>query len=393
MIVCLLLLGLAPVATAQDRIRIATFHTELERKGPGLLLRDILRGDDQADAVARIIAQVAPDIIVLQGVDYDMELRALTALRDSIGAAGHAMAHAFALPPNTGMPTGLDMDGDGRRGGPRDAQGYGAFSGQGGMAILSRYPVARDQVRDFSRTLWADLEWARLPRTKAGPFPSAEAQAEQRLSTTGHWAVPVRIGARQLTILAFHASPPVFDGPENRNGLRNHDELMFWIKLLDGEHGAPPDFPFVLAGVANLDPVDGDGDKRAIRNLLSDPRLQDPLPMRAQAVSQAPGQAGEPRLDTAIWPAPGPGALRASYILPAADLHVTASGIHWPRNSETVQRASRHRLVWVDLSLNVDAGGQTAFLDPSDGSGYAMPTVEGSGRTPDEQPLASYSAR
>lgn len=348
-------LWLAPPVFAQDKIRIATFHTELERAGPGLLLRDILRGDPQVDAVADIIAKIAPDIIVLQGVDYDMELRALGALRDRIVASGHDLPHIFALPPNTGVATGRDMDGDGRRGGPRDAQGYGAFSGQGGMAILSRYPLDDAGRRNFSHVLWADLPWARLPRTEAGPFPSADAQAQQRLSTTGHWMVPVQVGDRRLNVLSFHASPPAFDGPEKRNRLRNQDEILFWVHLLDGVGAPPPDAPFVIAGVANLDPVDGDGDKTAIRRLLSDPRLFDPRPMRPHAIPQADGHGGDPRLDTASWPAPGPGALRASYILPSVDLSVTASGVHWPPDTtdaaQQAEQASRHRLVWVDLVL------------------------------------------
>ncbi len=354
-VLVLTLLWLASPLLAQEKIRVASFHTELERKGPGLLLRDILRGDPQVDAVAGIIATIAPDIIVLQGVDYDMELRALRVLRDRIDASGHDLPHVFALPPNTGVATGYDMDGDGRRGGPRDAQGYGAFAGQGGMAILSRYRVDHTGLRDFSHLLWAELPWAHLPRTEAGAFPSPDAQAQQRLSTTGHWMVPVRVGDRRLNVLSFHASPPAFDGPENRNGLRNHDELLFWSKLLDGAVAPPPKAPFVLAGVANLDPVDGDGEKPAIHRLLSDPRLLDPQPMRPHAAPQAAGHEGDPRLDTAIWPAPGPGALRASYILPSADLRVTASGIHWPPDgtdaAQMAETASRHRLIWVDLVL------------------------------------------
>ncbi len=339
---------------AQDSLRIATYHTELERKGPGLLLRDILRGDPQAEAVAAIIAGNAPDILVLQGIDYDLDLMALNALRDLIEAQGHTLPHVFALPPNTGVATGLDMDGDGRRGGPRDAQGYGEFTGQGGMALLSRYPIDAAGLQDFSGGLWAELPWAQLPRTAAGPFPSAMAQGQQRLSTTGHWAVPIRVGVRNLTLLTFHASPPVFDGDEDRNGLRNQDEILFWPNLLDDGAYAPAS-PFVVIGVANLDPVDGDGRKPAINRLINDPRLFDPEPRRAPYPLQSDSHQGDPHLDTASWPAPGPGDLRVSYILPSADLSVLDSGVHWPpANSEAGRQAvlaSRHRLVWVDLQL------------------------------------------
>ncbi len=125
------MLGLAAPALAEP-LRIATFHTELERDGPGLLLRDILKGDDaQLIAVRQVIAATSPDILVLQGVDYDHGLVTLTALRDWLAQDGPDYPHLFARAPNAGLDSGVDLDGDGRLGGPRDAQGYGRFFGQG----------------------------------------------------------------------------------------------------------------------------------------------------------------------------------------------------------------------------------------------------------------------
>lgn len=321
------------------------------------MLRDILRGEDpQIRAVAQVVARIAPDILVLQRVDYDLELRALTALRDVLADEGTNYPHFFALRPNTGMATGLDMDGDGRVGEPRDAQGYGEFSGQSGMAILSRYPLDVEKARDFSALLWRDLPGALLPEVDGKPFPSSEAQAIQRLSTVGHWVVPVRVGDIKVDLMVFHASPPVFDGPEDRNGRRNHDELKFWQHYLDGAFGAPSEAPFVLLGDANLDPADSDGRRVAIADLLSDPRLQDPRPMRAGEAAGDPGHGGDPRLDTVEWPAPGPGALRVDYILPSADLIVEDAGVYRPEAgseaAEIMRAASRHRLVWVDLRID-----------------------------------------
>ncbi|MCR9112223.1 MAG: endonuclease/exonuclease/phosphatase family protein [Rhodobacteraceae bacterium] len=330
----------------------------MHRKGPGLLLRDILRGKDtQIDAVARVIARNAPDVLLLQGLDYDHGLRALTALRDRIAAHDLAYPHLFALRPNTGMFTGLDLDADGRRGGPRDAQSYGFFAGQGGMAILSRYPIDRANVQDFSALLWRDLPGAKLPQTvDGGAFWSEEVQAVQRLSSVGHWVVPVMVGEKKIHLLAFHAAPPVFDGPEDRNGLRNRDEILFWKRFLDGEVGRAPGTDFVILGDFNLDPVDGDGRKEAILTILSDPRLQDPAPRRAGAVTQGAGHRGDPRLDTVAWPVPEPGHLRVSYILPSHDLTIAESGVDWPAQgtqaAAIAQQASRHRLVWADLLLN-----------------------------------------
>jgi len=330
-----------------ETLRIGTFHTELSRKGPGLLLRDILKGDPQAEAVAEVVAHVAPDVLILQGVDYDHGQATLGALRDLIGAAGVDYPHIFALQPNSGMASGHDLDGDGRLGEPEDAQGYGWFAGEGGMAVLSRFPVMAEDVQDFSAMLWADLP--------GGIADDGMNVAVQRLSSVGHWVVPVKVGDKRVNLLTFHATPPVFDGPEDRNGRRNHDEIAFWQRYLDGAFGHLPEGAFVLAGNANLDPVDGEGRKDAIAGLLDDPRLQDPAPRRAGAAGQGAGQTGDPALDTVAWSAPTPGHLRVSYVLPAAGLEVTGAGVFWPGEGDPLaaaaRTASRHRVVWVDLRI------------------------------------------
>lgn len=325
---------------------------KLDRKGPGLLLRDFQTGTSpQIAAVAEVLAAVRPDILILQGVDHDLDLLALQALRDKIAEdGGPRYVHLFAPRPNSGMATRLDMDGDGRRGGPRDAQGYGEFSGQGGMALLSRYPLDHAGAQDFSAFLWRDLPGALLPLRGGTPFPSEAAQAVQRLSSNGHWVVPVILPSGPLHVMTFHATPPVFDGPEDANGRRNHDEIRFWQLYLDGAFGTPPEERFVLMGDANLDPDASEGRREAIRDMLTDPRLQDPRPMR-------PGLGTKTaRIATVDWPPPGPGPRRVSYILPSRDLSVTGAGVHWPPEGtpegDRAAMASPHRLVWVDLMLD-----------------------------------------
>lgn len=315
-------------------------------------MRDIAGGKDvQVQAVARVVAAAAPDVLVVQGVDWDLRLRALFALRDAIDRAGWRFDHLFALRPNSGMASGLDMDGDGRLGEPEDAQGFGRFAGARGMAILSRFPVETETVRDFSALLWADLPGAILP-----PGMAPDVRAAQRLARVGHWVVPLRVAGARFHLMVFHATPPVFDGPEDRNGRRNHDELAFWQRYLDGAFGQPPAGRFALVGDANLDPADSDGRRAAIEALLADPRLQDPAPRRPGPVRPEPGQQGDPALDTASWPAPGPGNLRVSYVLPSAELKVTGSGVFWPPEddprADIAAAASRHRLVWVDIAID-----------------------------------------
>ncbi|MCE8514659.1 endonuclease/exonuclease/phosphatase family protein [Ruegeria pomeroyi] len=349
----LAVLCLLPVAATAEALRVATFNTELSRKGPGLMLRDIAGGrDTQVAAVVSVIAFARPDILALQGLDWDHEGRALDALAVQLAAAGWEMAHRFAAQPNSGRAINLDLDGDGRIGGPGDAQGYGRFSGQGGIAILSRHPIAQANVQDFSALLWRDLPGATLPESNGYPFPTAEAQAVQRLASTGHWLVPIDTDQGSMVLLTYQAGPPVFDGPEDRNGLRNRDETRFWQLLLDGAVGTMPDLPFVLAGGANLDPQDGEGHHGAIETLLTDPRLQDPAPVSpgaAKAGSQ--GHRGPDAQDTVDWP--GIGRFRVDYVLPSIHWRVTGSGVIWPTPEDPsaglVSQASRHRLVWVDL--------------------------------------------
>ena len=326
------------------------------------MLRDLRAGDPQALAAARVIAYAAPDILLLTRIDYDADLAALTAFATLIGDAGHDMPHRFALRPNTGWQSGADLDGDGRMGEPEDAHGYADFAGQNGMALLSRHPVEAEGVRDFSRLLWSDLPDARLPEPM-----SSSARATQRLSNVGHWDVPIRLpGGARLRLWAFHATPPVFDGPDDRNGLRNHDEAALWLRYLDGTlDRQTEDAPFVLLGDTNLDPADGDGRPGAMTALLSHPQLQDPRPSSAggpQAALSERGvndrHRGDPALDTANWPdgEDSPGNLRVDYVLPSRHWHVVGAGVLWPEAADPlsidVAEASRHRLVWVDVVLD-----------------------------------------
>jgi hypothetical protein len=349
-----------PLAAAADSLRIATFAAPLSRDGPGLLLRDIMTGQDpQIAATVAAVTAAAPDVLVLTQFDHDADLAALTAFASLLAGAGTDLPHLFAATPNSGLATGIDMDGDGTAGQPRDAQGYGRFAGAGGLAVLSRWPIDAAAVRDLSALLWRDLPGAKLPEVEGRPFPSSEAQDLQRLSSTAHWVVPVDAPGGRVELLVWSATPPVFDGPEDRNGLRNRDELRLWTALLDGALGPPPGPHFVIAGNANLDPADGEGLHAAMAALLADPRLTDPAPASLGAAQAAdPGQTGDPALDTADWSDDGPGNLRVSYVLPSAAWEVTDAGVLWPAaddpsaqlTPDDLAAAGPHRLVWAEIS-------------------------------------------
>lgn len=324
----LALLIAAPAAA--DSVRIATYDPGLSRKGPGLLLRDIQAADPQVLAAAQVIVAAAPDVILLTDFDWDLDGLALSAFAATLADAGHPMQFRFAGQPNSGLATGLDLNGDGRTGRADDAQGFGQFTGQGGMAVLSTLPLG--EVRDYSDMLWRDLPGNLMPEDTPAPVT-----AIQRLSSTAHWDVAVTTPDGPLHLLAWSATPPVFDGPEDSNGRRNHDETAFWLRHL-------PQAPFVALGKINLDAEKGDGRPEAMTRLLD--YAQDPLPERADA---GPGDA----LTTALFT--DPGNLRVDYVLPGKMLEVTGSAVLSPPPDDpfarTVETASNHRLVWVDVQM------------------------------------------
>ncbi|MEL7301247.1 MAG: endonuclease/exonuclease/phosphatase family protein [Pseudomonadota bacterium] len=297
---------------------MASYNTELTREGPGLLVRDLGRGAKDIEFVLTRMAEVDADLWVLQNFDFDLDGVALSRF-----AAAAGYAHSFAQAPNGGRQSGVDLDGDGRLGGRDDSQGFGWFSGQGGMAVLSRYPVTLRG--DETARLWADIPWATLPETM-----DAEARAVQRLSSTAHWALRVDFPGGPLTVLTAHATPPVFDGPEDRNGLRNADEIRLVAEMLEATAG-----PVVIAANLNVDPARGEGRRAVIAELLAHPRLRDPLPGAV----------------TVDFGAESGGRLRVTYVLPTRDLGLSGAGIF--RYGSRPEGFTRHDPVWIDIKLPV----------------------------------------
>src|SRR5699024_10790146 len=135
-----------------------------------------------------------------------------------------------------------------------------------------RHPVEHALARTFQTFRWRDMPGALLPSDPDVPdrgWYCPAAVDVLRLSSRSHWDVPMRIGTSLVHLLAAHPSPPVFDGPEQRNRLRNHDEIRFWADYVtpgagdyiydgNGDHGGLTEGrPFVVAGDLNADPVDG----------------------------------------------------------------------------------------------------------------------------------------
>lgn len=291
------------------------------------MLRDLRAAkDEQAEAALDVIAAAAPDVLLLLDVDWDDGTAGLAALADRLAEHGLDFPHRLALRPVSGVPSGVDLDGDGDAHRPRDALGYGWFTGDSGLALLSRWPLGEPQ--DLSGTLWSDRSDAAnvLPEDARGLVP---------LATTAQWVVPLIVGKTQITLVTMAAGTPVFDGPEDRNGLRNRDELVFVAELAVGA-----DLPLVL-GRSNIDPQRGEGYRDAMRALLDLPTLRDAAPQGAE------------RAATVTWESTGP--MRVDYVLTPRALNILGAGVVWPEPGdpllETVEAAGSGRLVWVDVAV------------------------------------------
>ena len=291
--------GAEPLALPEPgSLRFAQFNVALSRQGAGVLLRDLARRDPQVLAVAEIVLRVRPDVLLLNELDHDPEGRALDAFAGLLaegvaGLDGLAYRHRYLAPVNTGVPSGHDLDGDGRQAGADDAFGWGRFPGQYGMALMSRLPVDAAAARTFRTFRWADLPTADRPATPDGPHHADAVWQALRLSSKSHWDVPIVLpeGGR-LHVLALHPTPPVFDGPEDFNGRRNADELRLLLGLIDGADwlvddaggggGLPADARFVVMGDLNADPHRGDA-RRApppARRPTRSPPTSAPIPAR-----------------------------------------------------------------------------------------------------------------
>lgn len=369
---------------AEDPLRIATYNTSLYSDQAGGLIERLQADDPAARKIAAVLQKVRPDLVLLNEFDYDDAHRAADLfqrryLETAQPGGGDALRYPYRYlaPVNTGVPSGLDLDGNGKVGGAgrergNDAWGYGLHPGQYGMLVLSRYPIDAQAVRTFQTLPWSALPDAARPVDPASRGYSDAVWKRLRLSSKSHWDVPVRTPLGVVHFLVSHPTPPVFDGPEDRNGARNADEIRLWREYVSpGDKpwlcddrgrcgGLPADALFAIAGDLNNDPVDGDGRHEAIVELLEHPRvLRYATPRSEGAAAIAAAYAatgvhhrGSPAHATGDF-GPKAGTLRLDYVLPSVGFALQDSGVFWPAEGDAdaaIADGSDHHLVWVDVS-------------------------------------------
>ncbi len=364
---------------AHGTLRIATYNASLYGKKTSEVYDRLRDGKDrQAENVAAIVQTVRPDILLINEIDYDKNGRTAKTLANKFFATSQRSLKPinypfiYSTPSNTGVDSEMDLNHNDRRGEPNDCWGYGVYPGQYSMAIFSRFPIKEDQLLTFQRFLWKDLPGALRPidPNTSRPYFDDLTWEKLRLSSKNHVDVPIAVNdSVTLHVLASHPTPPVFDGPEDRNGCRNHDEINFWnvylgesgSELIDdvGKRGGlPEDAAFVIMGDLNADPIDGDSRREAINNLLANQRIRDPLPRSAGAIADAAGnqasekQRGDPANDTANFGRNGN--LRVDFVLPSRNLNLKNAGVFWPKRgaaNRSLIAASDHRMVWIEVKL------------------------------------------
>src|SRR5262245_31936183 len=393
-----LFLGFAPGAGAdrdcrgngRETVRFATFNCSLNRNAGGQLVSDLSTpANAQAKTVAEILQRTRPDVVLLNEFDFVQGGVALQLFQDNYlslsqtGAPPIVYPYRYAAESNTGLPSGFDLNNNGVVSGPDDAFGFGFYPGQFGMAVYSMFPIDLPKVRTFQKFLWKDMPGALLPDDPATAAPmdwySPAELAVFRLSSKSHWDLPIVIGKKTVHFLVSHPTPPVFDGPEDRNGMRNHDEIRFWADYISpgragyvyddrGRRGGlEPGSLFVIAGDQNADPFDGDSVAFAIQQLLNHPLVNTENPPTSAGAVEATvlqggantTHVGPAAQDTADFADSAPGNLRADYVLPRRNIRVLDSAVFWPVQADPLFRltgvfpfpSSDHRLVWVDLRL------------------------------------------
>jgi len=363
----------AHAARAPLALRIATFNIEDVRDSDLETPKN-----ERLQSIAAIIQRIRPNILLLNELAYssedgpsNAEKFAYNYLAVSQGPGLEPLHFKTYTPPsNTGIHSGLDLDRSGsvlkkpeplskeqtpsQREYGNDCLGFGTFPGQYAMALLvdDRLTIDTEQIRTFQHFLWKDMPDHLSPLNDDSTqwYPD-QAWNILPLASKNLADVPIQLpNGTRLHAIISHPTPPAFDGPEQRNVLRNHDEIRLIRELIDNAPwliddngvagGLSDQDSFVILGDLNADPVDGSSiDMTIFSQLLSSPRLaEDAHPMSDVQVD------GLDSTDTSHF------GLRVDYVLPSESITITSSGIERQPALGT-EYPSDHFLVWAEVII------------------------------------------
>lgn len=389
--------AIAPSAWAGEPVtlRVATFNVRDVRTA------DLLNPDQpRVRRIAEVIQRLRPTVILINEIAYDIPGgggatgepgQNGTRLVENFLAVSQGPGleplryKAFMAPVNSGMASGFDLNRDGkvaddypRSGRPDnsgnppaptdegraysgDCWGPGEFPGQLGMALLvdERLTIRTEKIRTFRLLPWDYMPGAFIPPAKgeaesAGRWYTDEELKVARLTSVGHWDVPVELpGGTVVHFLCSNPIAPMVDGPEKRSARRNHDEIRFWADYIQGEPYIVDDRNqpggldgrdlFVILGDLNADPDKGGAYKSPIRNGLFASRR---INSKATPASDVAVQGVGPEATCALG-------YRLDYVIPCRELAVGASGV-WrllPNSAGAAEFPSDHWPVWMELRV------------------------------------------
>jgi len=376
---------------APMKLRVATFNVSMEALNytvkiendktninSNALTNALQNNHLQIRNIAEIIQRTNPDIILLNEFDRvdDTITNILYFINKYLGESQHNQQtinypYFYQGSVNTGIKVNSDLNGDGNSSQlPFDTHGFGHFIGHFGMVLLSKYPIDESAIRTFQKFKWHDMPNALKPINPETNqlWYTDDTWKTLRLSSKSHWDIPIKINGEIVHILASHPTPPVFDGPENRNGNRNHDEIRFWFDYINNKQGdyiyddnhqkgaLKVNQRFIIIGDQNASSIEGDAiltkTSQGITALLSSDKIQDSLPTSLGGQKHSNGNINGIH-HTAYW------GMRADYVLPSTfGFIIKKSGVFWPQQDEDTYRlienrqaSSDHRLVWVDVEL------------------------------------------
>lgn len=386
-------LAVAIPALAQPvTIRVATFNVE------DIRTEDLVDGGSaRLSRIAAVIAAIRPNVILLNEIAYDMPggpgwVEGSKPGSNAQRFVDHYLAklpdlpalpryRAWMPPTNTGLPSGFDLDNNGTAaespgprqdpGSPRrvptareqayanDCYGYGTFPGQYGFALLIDERLELDEagIRTFMRFPWSYMQGGYMPTNAAGePWFTPEEAKYVRLSSKNFVDAPIKLpNGAKVHLLCSHPTPPAFDGAEQRNKKRNHDEIRligeyisdapFLVDDNEREGGLGRFDSFIVMGDLNADPRKGSSFKDPIiRHLSGNPRVNFGfVPASTLALP------GLDPADTASFK------LRVDYVLPSKDLTILKGEVWRHPPADGADFPSDHFPVYLDLSVPAPA--------------------------------------